>query len=221
MGVVSARVLGARVLAAHGTRDPVGQATVEAIRAAVAARVGPLHIGWLDVLTPTLDEVLAQFAGAGQRPVVIPLLLSEGYHLLDEVPGGKPALGDDPLLIEALAARLVEAGWQGEDIVLAGTGSARDSWHALVALVADALARRLGVRCTAGVLSGPGISVSDQITRSRGNVAVAAYLLAEGYFHRRLRALAEKHAGVTLVSKPLGTHPALIDLLVERGGGSC
>lgn len=210
-----------RVLAAHGTRDPAGQATVEAIRAAVATRVGPLRIGWLDVLTPTLDEVLAQLAAVGQRPVVIPLLLSEGYHLLDEVPGGQPALGDDPRLIEALAARLVEAGWQAEDIVLAGTGSARDSWHALVARVADALARRLDVRCAAGVLSGPGISVSEQITRSRGNVAVAAYLLAEGHFHRKLRALARKHAGVTLVSDPIAAHPALIDLLVERGEGPC
>lgn len=216
-----------RIIAAHGTRDAVGQATVRAIVEAVEARVGPVRLAWLDHLEPTLPNVLADALGTGTRACLLPLLLSEGFHLRTDIPevlNGiddsavtlTPPLGADPRIVEALAGRLAEAGWAGEPVVLGATGSARESWHRLARETAAGLQERLGVRVDPGVLSGPGIPVSEQLRRSRGNVSVAAYLLAEGHFHRKLA-----HSGARIVAAPIGAHPALIDLLVSRFSESC
>ena len=48
-----------------------------------------------------------------------------------------------------------------------------------------------------------------------GPVAVASYLVAEGFFARSLRAQAEQ-AGVEAVSAPIAAHPALIELILAR-----
>ena len=50
---------------------------------------------------------------------------------------------------------------------------------------------------------------------AQGPVAVASYLVAEGFFARTLRAKAQE-AGVNAVSAPIGAHPALVDLIVSR-----
>lgn len=215
-----------RVIAAHGTSDPVGQATVNALAAAVAERVGPLRLAWLDVLTPDLRDVLGAIALDGGRAVVVPALLSAGYHGRADIPAVveevapdtqvTPVLGDDPRLVRALADRLVEAGWSGEHIVLGATGSARPEWHVLRDRIAAALADELGVPVVAGVAAGPGVRVADAIAdlRAQGHrVAVSAYLIAEGYFWDRVAA-----AGGDLTARPLGVHPALVDLLANRFG---
>jgi sirohydrochlorin ferrochelatase len=44
-------------------------------------------------------------------------------------------------------------------------------------------------------------------------VAVATYLLAEGLFLDKLRSAAE---GVAAVAEPIGTHPALVELVLAR-----
>ena len=221
-----------RILVAHGTRDPEGQATVRAIRDAVASRVGPVRLAWLDVLTPTLPQLLAEIAGGPgdgpRRVVVVPMLLSEGFHISADIPEAvaaltescdirvAPPLGHDPRIIAALADRLAEAGRQGGPVVLGATGSARDSWRELADRIATGLGERLGTQVTLGVLSGPGIPVSEQLSRSRGNVSVSAYLLAHGHFHRKLA-----RSGAAVVAGPIGAHPALVDLLVSRFSDSC
>ncbi|WP_425309257.1 CbiX/SirB N-terminal domain-containing protein [Ammonicoccus fulvus] len=216
-----------RILAAHGTRDAVGQATVRAIADAVEARVGPVRLAWLDHLEPTLPDVMADLPETDGPACIVPLLLSEGFHIHTDIPevltgldGAAvrvtPPLGSDPRIVDALADRLAEAGWRGEPVVLAATGSARASWHRLAGEVAAGLGDRLGVPVDLGVLSGPGIPVSEQLSRTRENVSIAAYLLAEGHFHRRL-----VQSGAAVVAAPIGAHPALVDLLVSRFSDSC
>ena len=54
-------------------------------------------------------------------------------------------------------------------------------------------------------------AVAALTARAGGPVAVASYLLAPGVFHDRLRA-----SGAAWVSAPLGDHPAVAGLIVER-----
>ncbi len=105
------------LVAAHGTRSAAGIATigrlVEAVR---AARPGlTVEVGYLDVATPTLSEALDAVAGP---VVVLPLLLSAGYHVLQDIPSlvaGRPGarvarhLGPDRLVLDAVHDRLVAA----------------------------------------------------------------------------------------------------------------
>ncbi|MEU3560255.1 CbiX/SirB N-terminal domain-containing protein, partial [Kitasatospora sp. NPDC006786] len=93
----------------------------------------PFHCCFLDFAQPSLPEALAQLADA--QTVLVPLLISTGYHLRVDLPAaltviGLPlthlagALGPQPLLAEALADRLAEAGAaQHAPVVLAGAGS--------------------------------------------------------------------------------------------------
>ncbi|WP_432557557.1 sirohydrochlorin chelatase [Granulicoccus sp. GXG6511] len=217
-----------RILAAHGTENAAGQAMIRSVAAAVSTRVGPVRIAWLDLLEPTLAQVLAEVEDH-EQVVIAPLLLSEGYHDRADIPAVvaaaaphavvTPVLGDDPRLVKALAGRLIKAGWEGEPVVLGATGSSRDSWHELVGRVAAALGERLETEVEVGVLSGPGRTVADSLDRLRRcpqgredrRVAVSAYLLADGFFHTRLAAV-----GADLTTAPIGAHPALVNLLVDR-----
>jgi len=121
------------VLVAHGTRDPRGVATVHELAAALRVRGAAVHVAFVDVLGPTVAEVLAKVAA----PVVlVPAFLAAGYHVRADVPGqirdsGRqdvrvtPALGPDAVLAAVQHARLAEAGWQrGDAVVLAAVGSA-------------------------------------------------------------------------------------------------
>src|SRR5262249_60541549 len=58
---------------------------------------------------------------------------------------------------------------------------------------------------------GGGGAAAARPARPGGRVAVASYLLAPGVFARRLRA-----SGAAWVSAPLGDHPAVAGLILER-----
>lgn len=105
---------------AHGTRDPEGVRTVLALlnevrRLRPGLRVEP---AWLGLVEPSVPQALASLPG----PVVaVPLLLASGYHVRADIPAllaeadpgtvrVTPALGPSPLLADALASRLAEAG---------------------------------------------------------------------------------------------------------------
>ncbi|MFE6499242.1 sirohydrochlorin chelatase [Kitasatospora sp. NPDC057738] len=114
----------------------------------------PFHCCFLDFAQPSLPEALAQLADA--QTVLVPLLISTGYHLRVDLPAaltviGLPlthlagALGPQPLLAEALADRLAEAGAaQHAPVVLAGAGSSDPTALADTTRMADLLAHRRG-----------------------------------------------------------------------------
>ena len=209
---------------AHGSRDPAAQQTVLSL----AGRAGGLAPG-IEVRTafvqhagPSLAEALA---AAGGRPVtVVPLLLSAGYHLGTDIGGaagraGVPVaapLGPDPGLIPALAERLAAARVPpGTPVVLAAAGSADPRAFASTRSQAALLASHLQAPVRAAFASAArptvGEAVADLAARTGGPVAVASYLLAPGVFAGRLRA-----SGAAWVSAPLGDHPAVAGLVLER-----
>jgi len=209
---------------AHGSRDPAAQQTVLSL----AGRAGGLAPG-IEVRTafvqhagPSLAEALA---AAGGRPVtVVPLLLSAGYHLGTDIGGaagraGVPVaapLGPDPGLVPALADRLRAAGAPaGTPVVLAAAGStdrraAGDARHQATLLASHLQAPVLAAFASAARPT-VGEAVADLAARTGGPVAVASYLLAPGVFAGRLRA-----SGAAWVSAPLGDHPAVAGLVLER-----
>ncbi len=126
------------VACAHGTRNPTGRRLIaELALAARALRPGLLTTAaFVDVQPPTVVDVVRGLADAGTPAVVVPLLLSGGYHVHVDIAGAVAAhpqavaarpLGPDPRLAAVLTDRLAEAGADPRDprtaIVLAAAGS--------------------------------------------------------------------------------------------------
>jgi len=229
------------VAVAHGSRDPAAQRTVEELLDVVRARRPGIdvRVAYVQNAEPALPQALAGLGSVPAHPsaergaVVVPLLLSRGYHVAVDIAravaaqGGTvtPPLGPDPLLTEALAGRLAEAGVPPRaPVVLAAAGSSDLSAAADVKAQAAALAERRGVPVVAAYATAAAPAVADavRLLRAAGaagppsvGVAVATYLLAPGRFADSVRACAVE-AGATWVSEPLGAHPALADLVLRR-----
>jgi sirohydrochlorin ferrochelatase len=170
--------------------------------------------------------------------VAVPLLLSGGYHARVDLPARAPRaritrpVGPDPLLAVALADRLGEAGYAGGPVVLAAAGSTDPAAQADVQAQAGLLAAHLGQPVTPAYLSaarpqvadlaaggeaGPSpvapVSTAAPVAAVASVAAVAAYLLAPGRFADQLAA---DVAGRAPVSAPLGDHPAVAEVVLDR-----
>lgn len=214
---------GCLVLAAHGTSDAEGQAVLAALRDLVALRLPQtqVRLAFVDVIGPHLAEVLQLVPDA----TVVPLFLSTGYHVRTDVPraveqtGGRAVVtapvGSSTRLLRAVAHRLDAAGPQPEATVLAAAGSLDPRAVAQVREAAAGLGRLLGRPVEVGFAASGSPTVTETVAALRAGgareVGVASYLLAPGVFQRRLQA-----SGADLVAAPLGTHPLLVDLVVER-----
>jgi sirohydrochlorin ferrochelatase len=209
------------VLAVHGTRSPAGQSVSAALRDAVAARLHGVDVGlgWADVLQPPLVQTLE---GLGDC-VLVPVFMTAGYHVAHDLPravedsGGRavmtPHVGD--AILEAVAERLVEVDPRPEAVVLAAAGSLRPGSVAEVAAAARGLAMILGCPVTEAFVTSAKPSVPAAVAAARaagyGRVSIAAYFLAPGVLADRLET-----AGAHVVAPPVGTHPHLVEAIVER-----
>jgi sirohydrochlorin ferrochelatase len=208
---------------AHGSRDPAATEVIRALASQVRrlAPVLDVRVAFLGHAEPSLP---AELDSAGANTVVVPLLLSSGYHLSSDISGAASSagaqvagpLGPDELLLTALTARLAEASVpDGTPVVLAAAGSSDPAAAADVRQQAELLAERLGVPVTAAFASAapPTVpeAVADLRARTGGPVAVASYLLAPGQFQDQLA-----HSGADWVTEPLGGHPAVAGLVIER-----
>ena len=91
----------ALILLAHGSRDPLWRAPMEAVRAAVLAQQPQQAClcAYLDACAPDLAEAVAQLHAQGLRHMlVLPLFLGTGKHAREDI----------PRQIEALHARYVD-----------------------------------------------------------------------------------------------------------------
>jgi sirohydrochlorin ferrochelatase len=210
----------------HGTSSADGQRAVTGLFDAVADRLReiPARLGHVDVQQP---DVAASLASVDGPAVIVPLLLSAGYHVrvdLQRAIHGRDdvvvsaALGPDPRLAEVLAERLGSLA-PGEQVVLAVAGSsderANDDCRAVARLLAAVLGREVSVGFLAA--AEPRLDAAAQDAAHRGGVAVANYLLAPGYFHD----LAVRLAAGCRVADPLlvadAPPPAsLVDLVIDR-----
>ena len=208
---------------AHGSRDPAAQHAVEALLDVVRDRRPDLAVSaaYVQNAAPALPELLA---AQGPGAVVVPLLLSRGYHVAVDVARAAaaadavvtPPLGPHRRLAEALGARLAETGAPPRvPVVLAAAGSSDPAAGQDVEEQARLLAARRGGPVVAAYATArtPRVdeAVADLLRRHAGPVAVAPYLLAPGSFATRIG-----RAAATWVAAPLGPHPALADLVLQR-----
>jgi sirohydrochlorin ferrochelatase len=205
--------------AAHGTRSAVGAATVRALISQVRGLRPELEVDlcYLDVQRPRLGDQLDASPGP---VIVVPLLLSAGYHVTDDIPSTAADrarvarhLGPDPAITQVLASRLAAAGGDIADVVaLVGSPSTRASAGRDLRAAAADLAAAIGRPVYP-------LTVGDSLTTLAGTslphrLAVATYLLSEGHFFDVLRTDAAVAGAV--VSDPLGAHPAIADLILRR-----
>ncbi|MFD7563827.1 sirohydrochlorin chelatase [Streptomyces tendae] len=220
----------ALVVVAHGSRDPRALSTVRALLDRVRALrpALPVHLGHVELNEPLLPDTLAALGDAAA--VLVPLLLGRGYHVKRDIPemaALSPArtrvaapLGTHPLLVDALHARLTEAGWPTHPdpdhaVVLASAGSRDPESRADTARTAALLAARLGVPVVPAYASAatPTVPEAVRTLRARGHrhVAVASCFTAPGRFATQCATQAP-----WITSAPLGTHPSMAHLLLHR-----
>ena len=198
---------------AHGTRSATGQAEIRRLVAEVARRRPGLDVrlGYVDVQQPRIGDLV----GEVREAVVVPLLLSTGYHVRVDIAEAvaatastvAPALGPDDVLLDSMIRHLPPA----DAVVLAAAGSSDPGWRADI----GQLAARIPGGAHVGYAAGPHPRVAEVVAglRARGahRIAIAAYLLADGLFYRTLHA-----AGADSVTPPLCGDPAIADLVLRR-----
>jgi sirohydrochlorin ferrochelatase len=229
----------------HGTDDPAGQAAVRALLDGVRAARPELDVreAFVDVQQPEVGEVLAAAADDAGSAVVVPLLLSTGYHVRHDIAqavaavngsGAGPAvaaepLGPHPLLVDILADRYAAAEaahgpFRSDDaVVLAAAGSSVAAASTAVEEVASALAQRLGRPVTPSYGAGAEPRVPAAVTAARAGgatarVIVVSYLLAPGYFLDRVL-----EAGADVVTDSVSgparaekADPRLVQVVLDR-----
>ena len=218
------------VACAHGTRNPTGRRLVaELALAARALRPGlRTTAAFVDVQPPTVVDVVRDLAAASTRAVVVPLLLSGGYHVHVDIAGAVAAhegalaarpLGPDPRLAAVLLDRLRSAGADPRDpntaVVVAAAGSSDARAVADVEDTADLLQRDWAGPVTTGYGSAARPTVPDALAAARRagaeRVVVASYLLAPGHFHGKLA-----EAGADCVTAPLLPDERIAAVLLDR-----
>jgi sirohydrochlorin ferrochelatase len=211
------------VACSHGTRDAAGQRAIDQLREAVSALRPELTVveAYVDVQQPKLSEVLRDTGSA----VVVPVLLSSGYHLHVDIADAvaaagpdvrmAPTLGPDRALVSVLAQRIEEAAVSADHaVVLAAAGSSDRRAVTDVERMAAGLTELLDRPIVPAYASAAEPRVERAVTQLRsdaGRVAIASYLLAQGYFYDQLA-----RAGADIVTAPLLPHPAIAQLVLQR-----
>ncbi len=218
------------VACAHGTRNPTGRRLVAEL-ALAARRLRPGLVttaAFVDVQPPTVADVVAGLAAEERAAVVVPLLLSGGYHVHVDIAravadagtalAARP-LGPDPRLVAVLHDRLLAAGADPADpgtaVVLAAAGSSDPRSVADVSDTAALLQRRWAGPVSTGYGSAARPPVPEAVAAARragaARVVLAAYLLAPGHFHDKLAG-----AGADVVTAPLLPDDRIAAVLLDR-----
>jgi sirohydrochlorin ferrochelatase len=247
MALVSGSSAPALVAVAHGSRDPRSAATVTALVDEVRRQRPELDVrlGFLDLSTPRLPDVLAEVAADGHTDaVVVPLLLGNAFHARVDLPGAvaraarrhprlrltvSAVLGGasgEPRLADTALRRLAEVAGPLDDpdlgVVLAATGSSHASANAAVHRLAASWARdhpwRAG--CVAAFATALSPTVGEAVERLRGagagRIAVAGWFLAPGLLPRRVGRCAHALDPSIQLAAPLGPDTAVAEVVLDR-----
>ena len=214
---------------AHGTRNPAGPTTIEALMAQVRRRLPGVDVltSYVELNEPLFSDVMAAQHGP---TVVVPLLLSSGYHTNHDLPEmakvahgpvriARP-MGPHPLLAAVMCQRLQASGARRGDAAVMIAAGSRDSDGLVDALAMGRLLQsHWGSPIQVATMSGNGRTVTEAVEslwdEGHRRIAAVPYLLAPGYFSRKARALA-KVAGCTTVAQELRSDRLVAELVVRR-----
>lgn len=220
----------ALIVCAHGTRDAAGAATVLRIAQQVRETRPSLEVScaYVDVQSPDVADVAAEHESAGRECVIVPLLLSTGYHLQVDIARAAarrgvraaPSLGPERSLAEVQVRRLHESGARaGDAVVLAAAGSSRPQSAVDTEAAAELLAQLWDGPVSVGYGSASEPSVSEAVAQQRRagrRVVISPYLIGRGFFHDLLDG-----CGADLVAGPLGSASEIGALALARYDAVC
>lgn len=217
------------IACSHGTSDAKGQKAVGTLISDVRQLLPDVKVvaAVVDVEQPQIDEVMAREASLDDV-VVVPLLLSVGYHTTVDISRAVQAhanaqqtapLGTHPLITDVLVDRLTAAlpdGWRrGDHVVLAAAGSSNPAAAHDVQIVAERLRACIPARVIIGFASASTPRVIDAVSSARSagasRVIVASHVLAPGFFAGLFRA-----AGADIVTAALAPDRRIAQVVAER-----
>lgn len=220
------------VLLAHGSPDPRHAEGAEAVAEQVRRLwPGQVHTAYLDHHAPSAADVAQRLTGG----LLVPLLLTQAYHVKVDVPAAAQAmnqagrgpfevasaLGPDPLLFEACQELLARGGFEPDAhtavVLFAGGSSDRDAITAIGVAADDQPLAGWGLWAVAALAGGD--SLTEVVTRLRAlgmrRVLVVTYMVAEGVLRDRMAKQAGDE-GVDVVPGTLSETGALARLVVAR-----
>ncbi|WP_285727772.1 sirohydrochlorin chelatase [Psychromicrobium xiongbiense] len=228
------------IACSHGTDNSAGRAAINQLREELRQLRPGLEVreAYVDVQQPALPDVVAGLP-EGAPAVVLPLLLTVGYHVLVDVAqaaasrpltGAAAPLGPDPRLAQVLADRLTEIPGFGPhwSVVLASAGSSRPEAELAMEVTAEFLRASIPNTVRLGFGAGAQPRVPEAVALARAAaadadatgesapIAVASYLLAPGYFQDQL-AKAEADA----VAQALLPDRRIAEVALERYDQAC
>lgn len=220
------------VAVTHGAPSAENREAVIRLVDGVASERPDLDVSISFVDAANRDVAASLAAAAEPDAVIVPLVLSAGFHVrtglslgLDRIGGGAQLadeLGPDNRIVAVLARRLQALGLDDEDtVVLAAAGSNDPRAVRECFETARRLAHRLGRPVTVGFIAAAIPRLPDAIEMIRevhpgSRVVVGAYLLAPGTFYDSAAG-----AGGDLIADPLllpgeSAPQELVDLVLER-----
>lgn len=209
------------VTVAHGTRQVAGNEVARELTSLAGEVLGvPATASYVELSEPLFASVVA---GLAEPAVAVPLLLSTGFHMRQDLPeavegAGAPVrlgrpLGPDPLLAAAQADRLREAGAEpGCPVTMVAAGSSDAEALPQLAEAAELLAAEWGGPVRVSTLTALGERPAQVV---QPGDAVSPYLLSGGYFADRARR-ESLEAGAVVVAGVIGPHPHVVELVVAR-----
>lgn len=217
------------VTVAHGSRDSEGPRAISALVKRVARRIPDVEVveSYVELAEPTFASAMAT---SKEPSVVVPLLLSTGYHVNVDLPDSarlspfpvttSRPLGPHPLLGAAAAMQLRAAGARRGDAVVMVVAGSKDPAATTEALVAGRLLRaHWGAPVRVAFLSGSGPRIPEVWAglreQGRSRIATSPYLLAPGHFATKADAHARAQ-GTVAVADVLAPHPLVAELVVRR-----
>lgn len=110
----------ALILFAHGARDARWAEPFQRLQAKVAQQhQGAVHLAYLELMQPSLPEVVAQVAAAGYaRVTVVPIFLGRGGHVRNDLP---KLMADLQMQFPALTLHCADAAGEDEAVLEALT----------------------------------------------------------------------------------------------------
>ena len=215
------------IACSHGTSSLAGRTAIRDIVDGARALLPDVRIveTFVDVQDPRVDEVVRDEIERGNTAVVVPLLLSAGYHTRVDIARAVAAagerafatrpLGTHPLVADLVVRRLTEAGATHADaVVLAAAGSSDPASARDAREVAEAVSARWGSPVVPAFAANAepllGAALADARTRAVRTVA-SSYVLAPGHFADVIEA-----AGFDAVTAPLGPDPILSTVVADR-----
>ena len=205
----------------HGTDSSEGRQAIALVRAELQkllherstsdGREYKVHEAYVDVQTPSVDEV-AQALPDDEPCVIVPVLLSTGFHTQVDLrraartSGVKDihiaaSLGPDARLAHLQRTRLEEIGWH-EKIAAGSAAPPIVQGAADMQRAADLLAEVLHTPTRNAFIAAIEPTIID-IARQEQPRFASPYLLADGFFAKKMRRDIEAVSASTIVAAPL------------------